>query len=499
LRIVIEPIAEAKFYPQSYGFRPFRATKHAIKDITSIISAPSKEKPVIAIEGDIKGYFDNINHRILLKKLWKIGVHDKRVIAIIKEMLKAGYVEGNCLNDTETGTVQGGIISPLLANIYLNDFDWTVGRLYHHPRRQCKYPDSERQRLKKQGINPKYLIRYCDDWIIMTTTTKEANRLSKYLNKYFKQRLKLELSSEKTVITDLKEKPAKFLGFLIKAGLPRQTPAKPNRGNIVGKSYPDISKIRVRVKSICQEIKTLKHLKEQYKQAVQIERVNAMLIGLTEYHKSAICKTTFHYIDDKINRSALATFRAMFGKHYQDYYVPLMQLTNRPVRHKGYETRTFAVKYGEMYIGITKAFLTHSQWKKYFFNQNATPYTKQGRELYLLQHRRKKSFPLDRPALYDIQTLTECKEQYNFEYYMNREYAYNRDRGKCKICGEILVEATRHCHHINEKLTSDKINKVANLAWVCKTCDEYIHGDKSLESLGQKVIEKIQKYQLKLG
>jgi RNA-directed DNA polymerase len=253
------------------------------------------------------------------------------------------------------------------------------------------------------------------------------------------------------------------------------------------------------VKSICQEIKTLKHLKEQYKQAVQIERVNAMLIGLTEYHKSAICKTTFHYIDDKINRSALATFRAMFGKHYQDYYVPLMQLTNRPVRHKGYETRTFAVKYGEMYIGITKAFLTHSQWKKYFFNQNATPYTKQGRELYLLQHRRKKSFPLDRPALYDIQTLTECKEQYNFEYYMNREYAYNRDRGKCKICGEILVEATRHCHHINEKLTSDKINKVANLAWVCKTCDEYIHGDKSLESLGQKVIEKIQKYQLKLG
>lgn len=77
LRIVIEPIVEAKLYPNSYGFRPYRATKHAIKDITSLISGSEKNKPIYAIEGDIKGYFDNINHKTLLKKLWKIGVHDK--------------------------------------------------------------------------------------------------------------------------------------------------------------------------------------------------------------------------------------------------------------------------------------------------------------------------------------------------------------------------------------------------------------------------------------
>ena len=186
LRIILEPIAEAKFYPHSYGFRPYRAAKHAIKDITNIVSIRSKDKPIYAIEGDIKGYFDNINHRKLLNKLWNIGIHDKRVLAIIKEMLRAGYMEENLFYDTELGTVQGGIISPLLANIYLNSFDWTIGRLYHRPTQKCKTSDSDRRRLKREGIIPKYLIRYADDWTLLTTTKQEAIRLLKYLNKYFK-------------------------------------------------------------------------------------------------------------------------------------------------------------------------------------------------------------------------------------------------------------------------------------------------------------------------
>ena len=448
----------------------------------------------------IKGYFDNINHRILLKKLWKIGVHDKRVIAIIKEMLKAGYIEGDCFNDTETGTVQGGIISPLLANIYLNDFDWTIGRMYHHPRSHCKHSTSARGRLRKLGVKPKYLIRFADDWIIQTTTVEEANRLSKYLNKYFKHRLKLELSSEKTVITNLKDKPAKFLGFIIKAALPRNTPEKPNRNNLVGKPYPNMSKVKAKVNLICQEVKAIKCQEGQHKKAVQIEKINSMLIGLAEYYKSAICSKTFIYIDDKIKRSAYASFQAMYGNSYKDYYVPLARLTNRSERHKGYMSKTFAIKIDGMYVGITKASLTHSQWEKYPYNQNVTPFTEQGRELYLQQTKQKKRFPLDRPTLYDIQTLKESteKELYNFEYYMNREYAYNRDRGKCKICNGTLTEINRHCHYISEKLSLDKINKVPNLAWVCTTCDGYIHEDEMPKTFDKKLIEKIRKYRRKL-
>lgn len=104
IRIVIEPIAEAKFYPHSYRFRPYRACKHAIKDVTHIINTNPQTPPIWAIEGDIQGCFDNINHRLLLIKYYKIGIHDKRILMIIKQMLKAGYIERNMLFLTDVGT-----------------------------------------------------------------------------------------------------------------------------------------------------------------------------------------------------------------------------------------------------------------------------------------------------------------------------------------------------------------------------------------------------------
>ena len=132
MRIVMEPICEARFYPHSYGFRPYRAQKHAIRDIINVVNAGTRspDQPVWAVEGDIKGCFDNINHRLLLKKLWRIGIHDKRVLKIVGQMLKAGYVESDLYHATTIGTPQGGILSPLLSNVYLNDFDWYVGRKY---------------------------------------------------------------------------------------------------------------------------------------------------------------------------------------------------------------------------------------------------------------------------------------------------------------------------------------------------------------------------------
>ena len=112
VRIILEPICEARFYPHSYGFRPYRAQKHAIRDIINVINAGtrSKDQAVWAVEGDIKGCFDNIDHRTLMKKLWKIGVHDKRVLKIISQMLKAGYVESDLYYLTDKGSPQGGIL-----------------------------------------------------------------------------------------------------------------------------------------------------------------------------------------------------------------------------------------------------------------------------------------------------------------------------------------------------------------------------------------------------
>ena len=130
VRIIIEPICEARFYPQSYGFRPYRAQKHAIRGIINVINAgcKSSDQPVWAIEGDIKGCFDNINHRLLLQKLWRIGIHDKRVLKLISQMLKAGYMENDLFHVTELGTPQGGILSPLLSNVYYMNREYAYSR-----------------------------------------------------------------------------------------------------------------------------------------------------------------------------------------------------------------------------------------------------------------------------------------------------------------------------------------------------------------------------------
>ena len=176
VRIILEPICEARFYPHSYGFRPYRAQKHAIRDIINVINAgcKSSDQAVWAVEGDIKGCFDNINHRVLLQKLWRMGIHNKRVLKLISQMLKAGYIESDLFYTTKAGTPQGGILSPLLSNVYLNDFDWYVGRTYMEPHRQCNHKGNDTRRLKWAGITPKYNFRFADDWVILTSTKHEA-------------------------------------------------------------------------------------------------------------------------------------------------------------------------------------------------------------------------------------------------------------------------------------------------------------------------------------
>ena len=495
LKIVIEPIAEAKFYPQSYGFRPYRSTQYAVQEMFSLINSNLKERPFYIIEGDIKGYFDNINHRRMLKKLWDIGVHDKRVIAIIGEMLKAGYFEQEKVFPTEKGTPQGGILSPLLANIYLNDFDWFVGKMYHYHSKAYHYASkgSNRQTLTRNGVVPKYLIRYADDWVIITPKLREAKRLLKILTKYFKHRLKVELSQEKTIITDLREHYVDFLGYRI------VTERKLKRWNepantLSCKTYPNPEKVNKQIRALRDEIAELYRIRRPVKMAVQIEKVNSMIIGIAEYWKTAICSKAFHKIDFAVNRKAYEIFRKIYGTKVLEFNIPMKNLGNRTERHNGHADSSFAINLKGMWIGLTKAYLTHVCYLKGHYNQNLTPYTPTGRELY--QNKHKRPLPLDRPTLYDIDTLYKSADHkiYNFEYFMNREYAYNRDKATCKCCGAALTDGNRHCHHIKPLLPPDKLNKVPNLAWLCVNCHQIIHGKESIPSLPNKTAKKIGKY-----
>jgi group II intron reverse transcriptase/maturase len=153
LRMALEPIFEADFVQQSFGFRPNRRTMDAIRYLTW--SATEAKRFFWAIEGDISAYFDTINHRRLVKLLRR-RVKDARILDLIRKFLRAGVMERKLFKDTELGTPQGGIASPLLANVYLHELD-------RYMRRYTALSDREKRQRRRRGLPNFVYVRYADD------------------------------------------------------------------------------------------------------------------------------------------------------------------------------------------------------------------------------------------------------------------------------------------------------------------------------------------------
>lgn len=186
LRLILEPFYEGKFHKHSYGFRPYRSAHHAIKRLWRLHSLRGYDW---AVEGDIKACFDEIQHD-KLKRLLRKTIKDGRIIHMIDQMLSAGYVEKGSkaiLRPTQ-GTPQGGIISPLLANIFLNELDWYIGNMYESIIPYKRY---------RTGRPGRFIVRYADDFVIVCKTEEEA-RLIKELVGEFLEAMGLMLSEEKT-------------------------------------------------------------------------------------------------------------------------------------------------------------------------------------------------------------------------------------------------------------------------------------------------------------
>lgn len=172
VRLIMEPILEAQFFQHSYGFRPMRDSSMASARVTDIVHITGH---YWVIEGDISKFFDCVNHTILIKKLWNMGIRDRRVLMIVKAMLKSGIMGE--LKENPIGTPQGGIISPLLANVYLHSFDQWVTREWENKRTQYPYVQKCKKfdRLRKTThLKETYLVRYADDWVLITSSKRNA-------------------------------------------------------------------------------------------------------------------------------------------------------------------------------------------------------------------------------------------------------------------------------------------------------------------------------------
>lgn len=244
MREILEAYYEPRFSEHSHGFRPGRGCHTALREIQTWKGTRW------FIEGDISKYFDSMNHDVLLEILSR-DIHDNRMLRLISNMLKAGYLEDWKFNQTISGCPQGGVISPLLANIYLNEFDqWmekTVIPENTRGKRQKGNPAYNRMnaqidKAKKSGDKRKVhklkverrsipsvdpydknyrrcrYVRYADDFIIGFTGSKaEAEAIKTRMRDFLKCELKLELSEEKTLITNAGSQAARFLNYDIKA------------------------------------------------------------------------------------------------------------------------------------------------------------------------------------------------------------------------------------------------------------------------------------------
>lgn len=494
-RMVLEPIAEAKFFNHSYGFRPYRSCHYAIGRILNTIS---RSKTYVAIEGDIKSFFDHINHNKLVEIMWNMGIKDKRFLTIIKKMLKAGVLEDNQLFPTELGTPQGGIISPLLANIYLNNFDWMIAKEFeeHYARYTVKHAFSTGLRKVVRKHKKCFLVRYADDWIILCEDKAQARTLLTKIDKYYKHILKLELSKEKTFITDMREKPAQFLGFDIRAEKMRL------KNRIAGKAIPNKKKLNSKMREILRDTYNVRKTTNSHDVAAQIELINAKIIGISNYFRIGNSARIFVRCDDKIRYTF---YKSIKNKHgggvFEKMLTPAENLDNRKDRHKGHKTKVPFVEVDGVKIGLTKMSFTPST-KALLYNYDTTPYTQIGRIIYSRRHGKvdKKMRPtiysndqINQMVLYQMLRQTKNKRLYNFEYILNRDYAYNRDKGKCRICKTGLIPTNIHCHHVNNRLPLEKINKLSNLATMCIRCHKLIH-QKDLEGSILYKLPKLKKY-----
>lgn len=280
LKLVLEPIFEAGFYSSSYGFRPRRRAQDAIAEIHHFTSAPANYEWVF--EADITACFDEIDHDALIGRI-RERIKDKKVVGLIRAFLKAGVLsEDGVRRDTYTGTPQGGILSPLLANIALSGLDE-----HFRAKWQGLGTKSQRQHHRNKGGATMKLIRYADDFVILVKGTRtQAHTLWEEVAHVLAP-IGLRLSAEKTRLTNINE-GFDFLGWHIKR---RKKKGTQDQYRI----YTYASKKSLR--SIITKIRSLTHRTAYSTLAELIQRINPVIRGWCEYFRHGVSKRTFGYVD----------------------------------------------------------------------------------------------------------------------------------------------------------------------------------------------------------
>ena len=268
IRQTIEPICEYHFLECSYGFRPKRSCQDAMSNLFNKLSRKSAKRWII--EGDIEKCFDYIKHSHIIETLRQWNIPEP-ITQSIKTMLKADIMEDTQTITSQEGTPQGGVISPMLANIALTCFDEEIRERYGH-------------KVREFNLNP--MVRYADDFVIVADNKAQAEEIKSHIGNFLKHKIGLTLSEEKTHITEI-SKGFDFLGFNFKKY------GEKKEKLLIRPSTDKIQGIKDKLKE------TIFRLTEQ-KPDTLIRNINQLVAGWGNYYRHIVAKDAFNKVDHHI-------------------------------------------------------------------------------------------------------------------------------------------------------------------------------------------------------
>lgn len=425
---VMEPICEAKFYKHSYGFRPLKGAKEAIARAYRLAQRSHLH---YVVDIDIKGFFDNINHGKLLKQIWSLGIRDKSLLAIISKLLKA-KIEN--VGIPTKGTPQGGIISPLLANIVLNEFDYWIASQWENMPTKKVYQGYHAQHnkvthaLKKTTLKEVYIVRYADDFKLFCRNHNHAKRLFEASKQWLKERLSLEISPVKSKIVNLKKNYSEFLGIKLKVTVKGKTKGSKNRwvvkSHICDKAFEKI------LESLKEHIKNIQKPKGKIDRAVC--SYNSFILGVHNYYS---CATNVNVDFSRINYRTLNCFRNRVISRKRKESDKISKVIDK-LYGKSKQLRFV----GENYL-IPIGYIKH---RKVMLSHNYSPYVAIDR---VMIHNNQNAVSIE-----SLQYLIENQDStQSTEYNDNLLSLYVGQQGKCFISGNILDVETMICKHKKPK------------------------------------------------
>lgn len=463
IKQVMEPICEAKFSNNSYGFRPERSAEHAIARSYFLMNMT---KLHYVVEFDIKGFFDNVNHQKLMRQIWTMGIRDKQLLYVISRILKAPIKlpQGGLLHPTK-GTPQGGIISPLLANICLNELDHWVENNWENSPVTANYAtqikkngSSDRTNayaaMKKTKLKEMYIVRYADDFRIFCRTKSQAERVKIAVTDWLSQRLHLEISPEKTKVVNLKRRYSEFLGFKMKVH-------KKGKKEVVTSHICDKALKRMR-NELVKQAKKIARPRTKRKEYGEIRLYNEKVMGMQNYY----CIATNVNIDCRGLQRAVN-----------------IVLKNRLGTQKKGRLR----KQGRKLTDVERKRYGKSKMMRYVAGSEEPIYPI-GYVQCKNPMNRKRSInrytPEGRAEIHDnlrintelmLQLMRKSFYNTNTEYSDNRISLFSAQWGKCAVTGrEFQTTEEIHCHHKMPK-SKGGTDKYENLVLVLEPVHRLIH------------------------